>query len=356
MRSVASENQVSSTESILDLAKVRDWQSVILRCQTNPTESARTKGKLNETALHWICFHGCPLQAVEALIKVDPESLVSVDRYGKTPLHVLCSRYWKHVSGMQLSDKDSIIKYVLKENELVLNMRDRQGLTPMQVLWIEFEKSISMNICGEEQDFASFSTKVKMVIDLFDQMFRTKKLNEGICPSRPWSLLNEVILDESLPKTMRRSFVNISTEICPELVSSHTENEEGNKIYPLHTVINSESYPGRSKEVHANGNILQPVSDQFFDLSCLVRAYPEASMKKDGRNARFPLFIALEKNYTWTSGIHDLFQANPNLLGMKDGRRGMFAFQVAAVGENTDLNTVYNLLRTFPCVMNSTEC
>ena len=350
---VAAINQSSSSESILDLAKVRDWESVILRCRTNPMEAATIRGKLNESVLHWICFHDCPLPAVQALIQVDPESLVSVDRFGQTPLHVLCSRQWKYDIERQSSEKTSIIKYMISENKSIVNIRDKQGLTPLQVLWMEFQKNMSLyrSVHSREQDFLLFVKKAEVVIESVNHIVHAMISNENFYSSRPWSLLYEVICSKSIPKKMRRSLVNLSAIVRPTLASQHTKSQEGYIVFPLHAALHDDSCPLHTAGYRTSRRILRNITDQYFDLSSLVRAYPEAAGMKDERCKRFPLFIALENRYTWTNGIFYLVQAAPFVLLERDRKHNLYAFQVAAIEGKTDISTVYNLLRYSPSII-----
>jgi len=90
-----------------------------------------------------------------------------------------------------------------------------------------------------------------------------------------------------------------------------------------------------------------------------LKAHPEAAREKIySDHDRYPLHSALANGHTWSRGVRDLFLAAPEILLFQDPLTRLFPFQLPAVSvlggndDDVDLETVYQLLRSRPDVVN----
>ena len=330
----------SICNSILDLAKIRNWNSVILRSQTHPDEALMSRGKLSENVLHWACFHGCPLNVIDALIVADPAGVVATDQFRQTPMHVLCSKFNHSTLG---NDIVEILQSMIRANSSVIDMCDLQGNTPFESLWMSYYLGGSNR---QSHDIGSDS-EARTILDAANVMMCTTFQQT----QQKWSLLHDIISNESFSNSMRCSFVNFAIHFDPALARKcNSENR-----YPLHAAVSfchtkdsgNERLPRCFKRRH------QFAKGCGIDISKLVQAYPEAAAVRDRRSGRFPLFVAIENKRTWNNGIKSIVSAAPEVLFEKDLKMNMYAFQAAAVGLESDTTTIYKLLRECPSIVHS---
>jgi len=75
--------------------------------------------------------------------------------------------------------------------------------------------------------------------------------------------------------------------------------------------------------------------------------------KVRNEQGRLPLFIALEQNVTWfDGGLCKILKGYGASIEYTDTVTGLEAFMLAAVGTNSNLETVYKLLQDHPAAIN----
>lgn len=83
-------------------------------------------------------------------------------------------------------------------------------------------------------------------------------------------------------------------------------------------------------------------------IEMILKANPKAALAIDNKN-RPPLHVALLNRKNWFEGVEKLVRTNPSVLDMK--WESLYPFQLAAVGENRDLVTIFELLRASPTLV-----
>jgi len=69
------------------------------------------------------------------------------------------------------------------------------------------------------------------------------------------------------------------------------------------------------------------------------------------KQGRWPLFTASEKKLKWSDGLREILEANGAAIENVDTATSLEAFMLAAVGSNSDLETVYSLLEDHPAAI-----
>lgn len=82
-------------------------------------------------------------------------------------------------------------------------------------------------------------------------------------------------------------------------------------------------------------------------IDILLNVNSKAAMEP-APNGRLPIFNAIAQGIKWYNGIESLVKAAPTTLAMKDKVEDMYAFQLAAVSELSDITTIYWLLLSNP--------
>jgi len=67
---------------------------------------------------------------------------------------------------------------------------------------------------------------------------------------------------------------------------------------------------------------------------------------------RYPLVIASEQSITWSDGLCQILKGYGGAIEEVDVLTGLEAFMLAAIGTNSDMETVYNLLLDHPAAIN----
>ena len=91
---------------------------------------------------------------------------------------------------------------------------------------------------------------------------------------------------------------------------------------------------------------------------CLCEKYQASSVygwttyadQKDTKK-QFPLYTAVRCNLKWRNGIQKLLEANYQAMEEEDAQTGLLPFMTAAVGDNSDWESVHRLLQQNPGIM-----
>ena len=65
-----------------------------------------------------------------------------------------------------------------------------------------------------------------------------------------------------------------------------------------------------------------------------------------------PLITAIKKN-PWEGVTEDIFKANPDVVQDIDETTTLMPFMIAAVGEDSDLDSIFSLLIAYPVAINA---
>ena len=132
----------SNAPPLYEHALVGDWKSLLRRILSHPKEACY-KDKCQNMPLHVACRRQPPPAVVEALIKANPDALVSQTHDGLTPLHFSCF----------CGSAPETIQLVLGYETCLREMTDRRGRTPLHCVCAGFRSPHRLAV-------------VKMLLDL----------------------------------------------------------------------------------------------------------------------------------------------------------------------------------------------
>lgn len=76
----------------------------------------------------------------------------------------------------------------------------------------------------------------------------------------------------------------------------------------------------------------------------LLQVYPEAAGKKN-KVGNVPIFIAIREKLAWEEGLKQIVRANPDVLGSRDIKTGLYPFLLASSLDGYNgVETSYQLL------------
>ena len=313
-------------------------------------ESLRMRDVDGDTPLHAACRCGAPMDVLELLLKAYPEAVHQRDYEGLTPLLRLWVRYVvilgddvlaniqgpADVTGQLLEawqKTELLLKYAYHQHQL-LEQQEAVLLPPMD----------NINSIGEEK-------KMQAETD-------ATITNHDHTPT-PFSVVHAVAAVDC-----PRPVVRIATVIYPHQVLE--KDAQGRT--PLLIAAKSPVFKVRDlsdggymleDRIHGddvasnpNNSILEDedTSGQPSVVNILLDASREAARIRDP-NGRLPVHLALKTGKRWNQGVGDLIHSYPEGLNIPGPSTKLVPFQLAAWGTKTDLNTLFETLRTNPALL-----
>lgn len=340
----------SSGESLLYLAtygaslEVQDdsndaLQTVKLLMLYNPdAASQKTRGS-KMLPLHHVRSDA---EIAKLLLKAYPQGAVAKDVAGRIPLHHCCSgEYVRHASAPQdeneteeegQENEASPARLALLQSEVVAQLvqvskqqglsdggiltKDSEGKTPLDLLCEE--------ISGELQDDDG---------TIPDSSSRVSTLWESLV----------IMVQEVSPQETEKVFRMVHAVIalnCSRAIVAHA--------LKLH--------PNQAAERDSKGCTPLMLAALSLDtvhpgvICTLLQFYPDAACMTD-IDGRLPIDIIAESSKYDEVMWEALVKAEPRAIDTRDLRDKMFPFMTAAVGDKSNMNTVYCLLRAKPHVL-----
>ena len=68
---------------------------------------------------------------------------------------------------------------------------------------------------------------------------------------------------------------------------------------------------------------------------------------------RHVMFVAAQLGLVWSFGMRDLVEENPDIIRNTDENTRLYPFMLMASSHHSDLNTIYNMIKTAPDVVQS---
>jgi len=151
--------------------------------------------------------------------------------------------------------------------------------------------------------------------------------------------LNSIEFQSSLPFIVKKKFrrYNVNLKI----------NDTLGTIYNV--IHNAKCFSSLSHQLYkrlgmGSKNYVKSSFCDYDDIFVNWRTWPKTK-NKDGR---LLLFTALEQNIKWSNGLGTILEANGAAIEEVDLVTGLEAFMLAAVGKNSNMETVYKLLQDHP--------
>jgi hypothetical protein len=388
------------SSDLWDLVVDMDWPRVIQHVQEYPHDAEYVDGHYDESVLYLCCQHNPPLEAVQAIRRAYPPAVAIRNSrdHRELPLHIAC-RYQMSVE---------ILTELVQEDPATTVVHNRIGRTPIMELWEarrrqqawrdqqqyqqrQQEQEDNNTDQGDDahtaiivafEDDGGFWEKMMVLLRAVARHRQNQSLGLGpsyVSPTRVTArpadqsplegfqlLTNTQIRDHFVV----HAAVSLSSYGCPIQVlryviqrfptQVHTRDCDGK--LPLHIAVGPAPF-------HASMRRQYLPREQEF-VTALINAYPEAAQlpicgvsrtntpSLELGDYHCPLMAALHNRHVWAGGVKNLVDAAPGTMLLRDPVTKLYPFQLAAIpsGDTTtstvDLDTIYELLRAQPQVMN----
>lgn len=365
-----------------------DWAGVLARIASHPSET-RNVHQDGRRPLHMACADDAPAVVVQALLKAYAEASVMVGTSGMTPLHLTCSSAHASVHVVRvlmelgyaqqcnIRDLDGdtplhaacrsgapleVLEVLLRANPAAVHERDYEGLTPLLRLWVRYVVTLG------DDALENISTEADLTGELGQAWKKTVLLlrcaHHGIVEENYQPNNDQVVhavsaVDCPRPvvKLAARVFsrqlgVRDANGLTPLLVAAKAPifkvRDLSDDGYLLEDVVHGDESGGSDDEEESSDSQSSSVIEILLQAN---QGAASAAACLPDPSGRLPLHFALETNKKWNQGVCQLVQVHPDGLAHFDKTRQLYPFMLAAQGDKSDLNTVYEVLRFNPSVL-----
>lgn len=351
------------SSDLWDLVVDMDWPRVIEHAQQHPRDAAYVDGHYDESVLYLCCQHNPPLEAVQAIRRAYPVA-VTMNQSRKQralPIHVACRN--------QLSEV--ILQELLEDHPETAMGYTGMERTPIVELWearCRQEKRLHRQAQALQQrngendnEEAVSSSSLPLVAIQDDKEFWRKVL---LLLKNIYFCSQENQYENGVAPLAVHSAVFLGARGCPIQVlryvlrhfpeQTRTRDQKGR--LPLHVAVGPTPATSCRQYLPREKEMITALLCENPQAACLPECEQSATLAPETNSlelCRLPLVIALSNLHTWSGGIADLVAAAPSVLLRRDPVTKLYPFQIAATSStNADLDTIYNLLRIQPEVMN----
>eukprot|EP00977_Amphora_coffeiformis_P024868 scaffold17426_cov170-Amphora_coffeaeformis.AAC.1 len=374
-----------------------DWAAALSRIATHPaeTQSVHDRGR---RPLHLACADDAPAVVVQALMKAYPAAATMVGTTGMTPLHLTCSSDHASVhvvrvlleqgeeAQCKIQDLDGdtplhaaarsgapleVLKALLVAHPAAANERDYEGLTPLLRLWVRYVVTLGddalENIVSEADltgELGEAWRKTELLLRCAHQGKLEDHQNQHMGSA-------DGVLHAASAVDCPRSVIKVAARIFSHQLSARDKNgltplliaaqapifkvrDLSDDGYFFEDVVHGDGSSGSD-----NGNSKEEEEDQSADTQpSVIDILLQANQGDASAGAcfsdpagRLPLHLALNSGKKWNQGVLGLAQVHPEGLACLDPTCNLYPFLLAAEGQRSDLNTVYEVLRFDPSVL-----
>jgi ankyrin repeat protein len=347
-KSKRSMTQQARRSSLIDLARMQHWSSVLERSAYKRKE-ARHQDADGLLPLHWAASGGPPVEVVDALLQAYPKGASAVDQEGSTALHFAC-HYGANASVMEV---------LLRTHPDSIRMQDKHGRSPLyhavdkranlQVieLLVHADPSLITKPClppnpelaakVRARDGRPLEHRTPLFMAWAQVVMASRNSSRTNTNTRLWEKSDLLLQAAYAYHTSQRityrlvhATVRLDSYLPPQLLSFALE------LYPEHLTARDEE--GRVPLAVAAATHQLFTSRSRDVVTHLLQAHPEAAQMVDTAG-NTPLALALACGKAWNAGVQELFTASPEVIGSRDGSTKLYpALQAAAtiVGEEED--------------------
>lgn len=373
-----------------------DWAGALSRISSHPSETQTiVETQTGRLALHKACADDAPAVVIQALLKAHPAASTLVGTTGMTPLHLTCSSAHASVHVVRvllelgregqckIRDLDGdlplhaacrsgapleVLKALLSAHPAAATERDFEGLTPLLRLWVRYVVTLG------DDPLENIASEADLTGELGEAWRKTELLlrcaYQGKLDENAQQHSNMDVVHAAATVDCPRQVVKIAARIFPHQLA--TRSGCGG-LTPLLVAAQAPIFKVRDLSddgyffedvVHGDqsgesDDEEEPPSDtQPSVIEILLQANQgdatSAACFADP-SGRLPLHLALHTGKKWDQGVRDLVQVHPEGLAHLDPTCNLFPFLLAAQGEPSDLNTVYEVLRVNPSVLSDLQ-
>lgn len=364
-----------------------DWAGSLARIASHPSE-ARTVHEQGRRPLHVACADDAPAVVVQALLKAYPEASTMVGTSGMTPLHLTCSSAHASVHVVRvllelgkpeqckIRDLDGdtplhaacrsgapleVLEVLLRANPAAVHERDYEGLTPLLRLWVRYVVTLGddalENISSEADLTGELGQAWQKTVSLLrcahhgEVEENSQQDNEHIvhaasavdCP-RPVVKIAARIFSHQLALRDAKGLTPLLVAAGAPIFKARDLSDDG---YLFEDVVHGDESGGSDDEEESSDS-------QSSVIEILLQAnqgHAAAAACLPDSRGRLPLHVALESDKKWNQGVCQLVEVHPDGLAHFDKTNNLYPFMLAAEGDRSDLNTVYEVLRFNPSVL-----
>jgi ankyrin repeat protein len=301
----------ATCSDLYDLVLEMRWYWALKHTEKRPQDAAWHDADTQETPLHLACQNRPPVRLIKALLKAYPFAATS--KAYKTrllPLHLAC-RYNASIE---------VLRELLSEHPATAASEGKYGTTPLHSL-LEGRDTIA-------------STETENYRTIFWQKVEL--------------LLRSIALTRGDEMYLLHAAVSIGSLLCPDSVLDFCLDQHAHLVrhrdstgrLPLHLVVGPAAYSEMSRRRYK--------PRELHALHRLLERFPEAARQQDPNEqfGRMPLHTALLNGHEWYGGVKELFEAAPEVALVLDPVTMLYPYQASQ-----DCDTVYKLLKSFPCVL-----
>ena len=370
---------------LLTLVQAYDWAGSLARIASNP-EEAITVGIQGRTALHVACDQDAPAVVVEALLQAYPEASTMVGTSNMNPLHITCSSQHASVQvvrvllesgkGQEASEKQDVdgdmplhtacrcgapievLEVLLKTNPAAVNERDYEGLTPLLRLWVRYFVILGDDVIDAVKGPGDLTGELLDAWNKTELLLRCAYM--GSLRQDEGTIFRTVHAASAVD--CPRAVVKIATIIHPHQVEELDEQNMTPLLIaataPIFKVrdLSDEGYLLEDR-IHGDENCenrdddehhMDPLQPSVIEILVAASSHPACVPNSMGR---LPLHLAIASGKQWGNGVEAILHANPDALMMQDPLTRLFPFLLAAECQASETNTVFELLRTNPALV-----
>jgi hypothetical protein len=319
----------------LEPIALRQWKTVLSWVAFHPNQVAKLRDTKGQTVLHHAALFRAPVHVMESLLWAAPELASIPNQDGELALH------W----AVRLSTPNPVLALLLEANPDTAFWEDHQKTTPLSLLWERHQTGL---------------------LQAWRRFQREKLSNEWSNTSwkRVLSILRAVHEAQSLSSTRRFLPLHIAASrpsppcLFPFMIQVYKEH--------LSVKDNEGKLP---LAIACQSPTVNQSCDVLTKIQLLLPEYPAAAKCQDPVNGQYPLHAALSSGVSWNDGIQTLLHAFPVALCFHDPLSGLFPFALAAMHKksnhtgyagvergDSDLSTIYSLLREDPSVIKMDKC
>lgn len=222
-------------------------------------------------------------------------------------------------------------------------MKTAQGITPLSAVCCTITGGIEVDEFRSISDCSLLSRSARIKLGKLTAIVRAASdANATRNTTRVWPWTKSVgsQADQKESESKFRILHSVIKLNCPSLLISHVLRAN----------------PSQCREFDSMGRSALSLAAQRRDATDTIVAalldpklggYPRAAATAD-RSGRLPLHYAASSRRSFDAAIRAIIEAAPGALEVKDGQSGLYPFMTAAVGNDSDVDLTYNLLRESP--------
>ena len=361
----------SPRSTLLNMARMQDWPSVLRRVKHHPKE-ARKHDVDGLFPLHWACSGDPTHEVVVALLNAYPQGALEVDMEGSTALHFLtyygvkdprileemlrynpdCAKardvrgrtplYIACESCEAKLSTDVFRVLLMHSAEVITLSRGKGDITPLSLAWTQAlrevktkKRRIKLGQKFSEENQLSFGSLKEDVHDLKphsgrswnNAMMLLHVAHTGLLPKPSVSQTRDetFIQENESQNRFKFLFASIAVKETPIEVFDEALDCFPEQIRTVDEFGDSPLVVALAASIESDGHR----SRMRYVVRSLLQVHPQAAFIPSG-DGQLPLFVGLDHGKLWEDGVKDVLKLNYEALWVKDSKTNMYAFMLAA--------------------------